>query len=219
MRPFSVGLSGKCKGIPSAVLALAVVLVLVLVAIQSAQAQTLTVLYNFAGSSDGGDPYASLIRDADGNLYSTVGYGGGASYSGGVFKVDAKGNETMLYSFTGGTDGAFPISALVRDHEGNLYGTTTQGGSAGAGVVFKVDPSGNETVLHNFTGGSDGAGPGWRVAPGQSRESLRHHITRRHFQLWSAVQVKSAGKRNDFAYFYWSGERREISDLHQPADG
>jgi uncharacterized repeat protein (TIGR03803 family) len=126
---------------------------------QSAQAQTLHVLYNFAGSSDGGDPYASLIRDAAGNLYSTFGYGGGTSFSGGVFKVAPDGTETVLYSFTGGADGAFPISALVRDSVGNLYGTTTQGGSVGAGVVFKVDPSGTETVLHNFTGGTDGVDP------------------------------------------------------------
>ena len=125
----------------------------------SAQAQTLHVLYNFGGSSDGGDPYASLIRDAAGNLYSTFGYGGGASFSGGVFKVAPDGTETVLYSFTGGADGAFPISALVRDGAGNLYGTTTQGGSAGAGVVFKVDSSGTETVLHNFTGGTDGVDP------------------------------------------------------------
>jgi len=145
-------------GAASAATALAIMLVLNLFAAQSVQAQTLTVLYNFAGSSDGGDPYASLIRDAAGNLYSTVGYGG-TSFAGGVFKVDTKGNESMLYSFTGGADGAYPISALVRDHAGNLYGTTTQGGSVGAGVVFKVDPSGKETVLHNFTGGSDGVDP------------------------------------------------------------
>jgi uncharacterized repeat protein (TIGR03803 family) len=126
---------------------------------QSVEAQTLHVLYNFAGSSDGGDPYASLIRDAAGNLYSTFGYGGGTSFSGGVFKVAPDGTETVLYSFTGGADGAFPISALVRDSAGNLYGTTTQGGSVGAGVVFKVDPSGTETVLHSFTGGTDGVDP------------------------------------------------------------
>jgi uncharacterized repeat protein (TIGR03803 family) len=125
---------------------------------QSARAQTLHVLYNFAGSSDGGDPYASLIRDAAGNLYSTVGYGG-TSFAGAVFKVAPDGTETVLYSFTGGADGAFPISALVRDSAGNLYGTTTQGGSVGAGVVFKVAPSGTETVLHNFTGGRDGVDP------------------------------------------------------------
>lgn len=128
------------------------------VATQFSQAQTFSVLYNFGGAADGGDPYAGLMRDADGNLYGTVGYGGTA-YAGGVYKVDASGNETMLYSFTGGADGAYPISTLVRDSAGNLYGTTTQGGSAGSGVVFKVDASGNETVLHNFTGGTDGTDP------------------------------------------------------------
>jgi uncharacterized repeat protein (TIGR03803 family) len=126
---------------------------------QSAEAQTFSVLYNFGGASDGGDPYASLIRDAAGNLYSTFGYGGGASFSGGVFKVAPDGTETVLYSFTGGADGAFPFSPVVRDSAGDLYGTTSQGGSDNIGVVFKVNPSGKETVLHSFTGGKDGVIP------------------------------------------------------------
>jgi len=138
---------------------LAAALAFVALTTQSAQAQTLHVLYNFAGASDGGDPYASLIRDAAGNLYSTFGYGGGTSFSGGVFKVAPDGTETVLYSFTGGADGAFPEAALIRDSAGNLYGTTTQGGSDNIGVVFKVDPSGTETVLHSFTGGTDGVIP------------------------------------------------------------
>jgi uncharacterized repeat protein (TIGR03803 family) len=136
-----------------------IIAILAAMAIPSAQAQTFTVLYNFDGASHGGDPYASLIRDAAGNLYSTVGYGGGTSFSGGVFQVAPDGTETMLYSFTGGADGAFPFSPVVRDSAGNLYGTTSQGGSANAGVVFKVDPSGTETVLHSFTGGADGIIP------------------------------------------------------------
>ena len=139
--------------------ALMLAIVVGVVTIQSAQAQTLHVLYNFAGASDGGDPYASLIRDAAGNLYSTFGYGGGTSFSGGVFKVAPDGTETVLYSFTGGADGAFPEAALIRDNADNLYGTTTQGGSDNIGVVFKVDPSGTETVLHSFTGGADGVIP------------------------------------------------------------
>src|ERR1700731_4226664 len=59
--------------------------------VPSAQAQTFHVMYNFGGASDGGDPYASLIRDGAGNLYSTFGYGGGPSFSGGVFKVAPNG--------------------------------------------------------------------------------------------------------------------------------
>lgn len=138
--------------------ALMLAIVLGAVTTQSAPAQTLHVLYNFAGASDGGDPYASLIRDAAGNLYSTVDYGG-TSFAGAVFKVAPDGSETVLYSFTGGADGAYPFSPVVRDSAGNLYGTTSMGGSADAGVVFKVDPSGTETVLHSFTGGADGIIP------------------------------------------------------------
>jgi uncharacterized repeat protein (TIGR03803 family) len=77
-----------------------------------------------------------------------------------VFKVDRSGHETVLYSFTGGADGGFPLwVVLVRDLAGNLYGTTAFGGTAGVGVVFKVDRSGHETVLHSFTGGADGGNP------------------------------------------------------------
>src|SRR5208282_3849903 len=76
-----------------------------------------------------------------------------------VFKVDPSGNETVLYTFTGGADGGYPLAGVIRDSAGNLYGTTNGGGASGAGVVFKVDTSGNETVLYTFTGGSDGGSP------------------------------------------------------------
>jgi len=59
---------------------------------------------------------------------------------------------TVLHSFTGGTDGASPQGGLVRDKAGNLYGTTASGGASGNGVVFKLDTTGTETVLHSFTG-------------------------------------------------------------------
>src|SRR5437016_9484168 len=141
-----------------AALALVLIPVLGLGTARSAQPHGVTVLYNFAGSSDGGDPYATLIRDRAGNLYSTADYGGTA-FAGVVFKLAPDGTETALYSFSGGADGAQPFSALVRDTAGNLYGTTTMGGSANAGVVFRVDPAGTETVLHNFVGGTDGTTP------------------------------------------------------------
>lgn len=111
-----------------------------------------TVLYNFTNSTDGGGPESSLIRDAKGNLYGTTNGGGSAQY-GTVFKLDPAGQETVLYSFTGGADGKFPYyGSLVRDSAGNLYGTTVGGGPLNFGVVFKVDPTGKETVLHSFSG-------------------------------------------------------------------
>jgi uncharacterized repeat protein (TIGR03803 family) len=127
----------------------------VLLLVHPATAQNFQVLYNFGGSSDGGNPYASLIADSSGNLYGTAS-AGGSNNAGVVFTVNPSGTETVLYSFTGGTDGAYPFSALVRDIAGNLYGTTSAGGTDNDGVVFMLDPNGEEVVLHNFTGGTDG---------------------------------------------------------------
>jgi uncharacterized repeat protein (TIGR03803 family) len=144
-----------------------------------------TVLYSFKGGSDGDGPTSRLIMDTAGNLYGTTVVGGGSDTSGTcnsqttvsgcgtVFKLDPSGNETVLYSFKGGSDGALPFQLgdgrLVRDAAGNLYGTTLEGGSGpctgrnqvvvGCGTVFKLDPAGNETVLYSFTGASDGAFP------------------------------------------------------------
>jgi uncharacterized repeat protein (TIGR03803 family) len=189
------------------------------------------ILHNFSGPPDGGgdgaSPSAGLIRDAAGNLYGVTG-GGGAYGAGTVFELKTNGEETLLYSFTGGSDGGGPDSVLIFDSEGNLYGTTKDGGSSvvcdggcgtvfellpangswtetalysfcslsdcadgeeplvgplvrdsagnlygttifggayrncngdACGVIFKLDPTGKETVLHSFTGGADGAFP------------------------------------------------------------
>lgn len=127
---------------------------LVMGAVQHAHAQTYTVLHRFS-LTDGAFPVGNVILDASGNLYSTTASGGNA-FGGTVFELEEpSGTESVLYNFTDGNDGGFPIAGLVRDASGNLYGTTTQGGSSGAGVVFKVDSSG-ETVLYTFTGGADG---------------------------------------------------------------
>ena len=120
---------------------------------------------------DGGYPYGSLIRDSAGNFYGTTN-GGGASGAGVVFKLDTSGNETVLYSFTGGADGGYPLAGVIRDSAGNLYGTTNGGGASGAGVVFKIDTSGNETALYSFTGGADGGYPLWVVLARDSAGDL-----------------------------------------------
>ena len=153
---------------------------------------TETVLHNFTGA-DGAGPSAELLRDSVGNLYGTTAQGGHQS---GACNLGNEGNGTcgvvfelircdsepsgyeykVLYRFTGGPDGGNPVSGLVRDASGNLYGTTLLGGknssvciafesgvSPSCGVVFKLSPTGAEKVLHTFTGGKDGANP---VGPG-----------------------------------------------------
>jgi len=117
-----------------------------------------TILHSFSMGSDGGNPDSGLIMDAQGDLYGTTIFGG-AQGNGTVFKVDPSGSETVLYSFTGGIDGSMPYAGLIMDSQGGLYGTTFYGGAQGNGTVFKVDPSGGETVLYSFTGGKDGGVP------------------------------------------------------------
>jgi uncharacterized repeat protein (TIGR03803 family) len=142
--------------VAGAALALAIMLVPAVLATGSAQAQTYSykVLYSFTGTPDGAGPAlygTGLARDVKGNLYGTTG-GGGTYGQGTVFKVDTKGKETVLYSFAGPPDGAGPNDSLVRDAQGNLYGTTQAGGSGSGiwGTVFKLDTAGKETVLHSF---------------------------------------------------------------------
>ena len=101
----------------------------------------LNTLYAFHGS-DGDSAYADLIFDASGNLYSTTGFGG-PNDAGTAFKLGQSGGVwtyTSLHDFTdnsnGGSDGAEPVASLVFDANGNLYGTTREGGSSGSSVRF-----------------------------------------------------------------------------------
>jgi len=142
--------------------------------VAAAGGSTEKVLYSFAGGSDGEFPTSNLIADKSGNLYGTTSEGGNSSVCGPlqvfscgvVFQLTPSAGgytESVIYSFTGGADGGTPYGGLVIDAAGNLYGTTNVGGASGMGTVFELAPgSGNtwtETVLHSFTGGSDGVFP------------------------------------------------------------
>ncbi len=124
----------------------------------SPTSDTETVLYSFGGTTgDGKNPAAGLIQGSDGNFYGTTCYGG-TQNSGTVFEISAStGAETVLYSFGSvADDGECPMAALVQGSDGNLYGTTADGGGSsactgGCGTVFEVSPSsGTETVLYAF---------------------------------------------------------------------
>jgi len=119
---------------------------------------TESVIHTFDVNPDGISPRANIIQGSDGNFYGTT-YSGGTSNLGTVFKITPAGVETVLHSFTAGsTDGSFPTAGLIEGSDGNFYGTTANGGLIGAGTVFKITPSGVESVLYAFVG-TDGLGP------------------------------------------------------------
>jgi uncharacterized repeat protein (TIGR03803 family) len=118
---------------------------------------TLTVLHNFLGSPDGSSPYGTLIRDAHGNLYGTT--DDGVAYNAGtVFEIASTGQETVLYSFTGGADGGDPFQSGLLLAGTTLYGNTA-GGGTGYGVIYKLTLKGAQSVIYTFQGGTDGDSP------------------------------------------------------------
>ena len=127
---------------------------------------TETTLYSFTGGKDGGSPIGGLVADANGALYGAA-LNGGTQTMGVVFMLTPPAigktvwTETVLWNFTGGADGAYPNGDLL-NVGGRLYGTAVGGGADGFGVAFQLTPPGEawtETILHTFTGGSDGAYP------------------------------------------------------------
>jgi uncharacterized repeat protein (TIGR03803 family) len=107
------------------------------------------VLFNFDGAN-GSAPYAGLIQANDGNFYGVTA-AGGAHFSGVVFRMTPTHQVTVLHDFTGGADGANASGELVQATDGNLYGTTSEGGAFGWGVLFGINPTtGHFSTLHSF---------------------------------------------------------------------
>lgn len=138
---------------------------------------TTTILYSFLGEqgpNDGNEPMGDVVMDASGNLYGTTSMGGTGN-GGSVFKLAANGKEQILWAFgSADGDGFFPEASLYLDSQGNLYGTTVIGGNTGClnnvgcGIIFKISPSGTETILHTFTGGNDGGNPDGALIKGSN---------------------------------------------------
>ena len=127
-----------------------------------------TDLYDFSRRSDGGNSQAAVVFDTQGNMYGTA-PNGGTGY-GVVFEMTPSNGKwvyQVIYTFTGGQDGAFPVAPLFVDAAGNLYGTAESGGPPGCGdygcgTIFKLSHSGSnwgETTLYSFHDGPDGSAP------------------------------------------------------------
>jgi uncharacterized repeat protein (TIGR03803 family) len=122
-------------------------------------AQTLTTLHSF-NQTDGSSPYAGLMQANNGNLYGTTS-AGGANGDGTVFAITTSGALTTMHNFNhrSPTDGAQPYSWLIQARDGNLYGTTTRGGSHNAGIVYRITTSGTLKAMHDLDYSPDGALP------------------------------------------------------------
>ncbi len=124
------------------------------------------VLYSFGAYPDASHPLAGLVAGKKGEFYGAS-QGGGNPGNGAIFEISAAGEESVIYNFQGGEDGADPVSALIVDKQGALYGTSDTGGGygcygPGCGTVFKLTPNQGgwtESVLYRFQGGSDGGSP------------------------------------------------------------
>jgi uncharacterized repeat protein (TIGR03803 family) len=148
-----------------------IALLVISLSLATASATSTDVIFSL-DEEEGEYADTDLDTDSEGNIYGTTVLGG--EFGGGtVFKLSPTPTgweHTILYSFTGGADGAEPYEGVTLDAKGNLYGTAVSGGSGscegGCGVVYKLTNSGGtwtQTIIHAFTGGDDGSGPGARV--------------------------------------------------------
>jgi len=165
------------------------------------------VLFNFCAynCTVGYFPYAGLIQDKAGDLYGTTSQGG-TSNDGAVFKLSKSGEETVLYSFTGGTtDGCDPEGGLLRDTAGNLYGTTSGCGASGYGTVFKLSSgkTWTETVLHSFAY-SDGANPYLTSLLMDAKDNL-YGVTSKGGAGYGTVYELSKSKKFTLLYSFTGG--------------
>src|SRR5277367_2872993 len=136
---------------------LALVLACSFILVQSSQAQSFSVIHNFTGGTDGGNPLNGLVLGLGDYMYGTTS-AGGAYGNGTVFRLSPTGILTTMYAFKGGADGSSPQSFMLQDSQGLLYGTTSGGGAYGGGTVFRI-ANNSKTTLHSFGSGSDGSVP------------------------------------------------------------
>jgi len=162
-----------------------------------------TLVYSFAGSPrDGALPAAALLA-VNGSFYGTTALGG-ASNSGGVFKLTPSGGgytESVLWSFQGGSDGLYPECDMIINKNGALYATTYQGGAYGNGTAFKLVPSGGgytEKILYSFKGGGDGANPEAGLLADVSKKGTFYGTTRNGGARGLGTVFRLAPSRNGY---------------------
>jgi uncharacterized repeat protein (TIGR03803 family) len=182
-------------------------------------AGALSVVYNFMGAADGGEPQAGLVQGTDGNFYGTTLIGGCAG-CGTVFKITPGGALTTLHTFVGNPDGGRPVGGLTQGLDGNFYGTTLLGGSNSNGTFYQVTPSGTLTILHSFTGSTDGAQPSSSIvqaADGNFYGTTNAGTTNGNGTIFKFTQAGMFSTVYTFPAY--GGPQSSVAGLVQGADG
>jgi uncharacterized repeat protein (TIGR03803 family) len=192
-----------------------------------AQNVSFITLASFNGA-DGLSPQSTLIQTADGNFYGTTRFGGNYSSNcehgcGTVFKITPAGTLTRLYSFCSQancSDGAFPASGLVQARDGNLYGTTLDGGSSscldGCGTVYRITPEGAFTTLHSFDV-TDGDLPYAGLV--QGADGNFYGTTSGSYAGGTVFKITPSGELTTLHYFEGSDGSEPVGSLVQATDG
>ncbi len=183
-----------------------------------------TVLYRFTGADDGQLPYGFVTLDQAGSVYGTT-QGGGTFFDGVVYKLTPSGGswtQSVLWSFTGESDGAFPHDGVTFDGAGNLYGTVLAGGANGDGVVFQLVPDGSgwgENSLHSFTGGTDGSAPVAGVILRQLRQRLRRKHRAGTDNGGTAFELSSGSRNFSLLYSFRAIGRKRLRTCGNSRNG
>jgi uncharacterized repeat protein (TIGR03803 family) len=180
-----------------------------------------TTLYSFTGDGDGGFPAASLIQGTDGSFYGTTVGTADFDYPSGqgtVFRINSSGALVTLYTFTGGTDGAFPEAPLLPGSDGSYYGTTLAGGANNLGTVFRIGLDGSLTTLHSF-GGSEGMGPAGGLA--LSKDGKYYGTTSQGgaYNLGTVFRIDPSGSLTTVHSFAGPDGATPLAGLIQGSDG
>jgi uncharacterized repeat protein (TIGR03803 family) len=207
------------KHSPTVLSIIAVALVFTAVA---ATAQTYTDLFTYpigSGAYSGITWPSLLSQGQDGELYSTIQNNGGAAAAGSVYKITTAGAYTLLYSFCAEGNpclltGGYPLGGVTLGSDGNLWGTTPNGGKDAAGTVFKMTPAGTLTKVHDFTNGNDDSAPNYPVFQGQDGNMYGVSEEQYNTQYGSFFKLTTKGAITPHPFNYSDGDSPNL-----PAQG